>query len=276
MHKKMTLLLFIALTVPAMAQKPARLVRRNQTNSTRMVSFDLLDNRKVILQDIDRHLRLRITKDGSAGWEVAVVHKPDHADSSLNLLYQSLAWHGPHPSQIEAWQIADKYFPDHRPLDVNGYPYRVTIDLINPVVEVKGPSARFVSGTVQVSWSRTSFANPRAQQVAETSGSTAQSSRVPRAYILKAWQLDNDLKTYLWSIEETSEWNSPDIIYESLSSASLRARIGAFPPGTRISFRFSGAGNLDTINAATGKDFQDFEAFCKSKRIIFDHIINTD
>jgi hypothetical protein len=89
------LLLFIALTVPAMGQKPARLVRRNQTNSTRMVSFNLLDKREVILQNIDSHLRLRITKDGSAGWDVAVVHKPDHADSSLNLLYQSLAWHGP-------------------------------------------------------------------------------------------------------------------------------------------------------------------------------------
>ena len=88
------------------------------------------------------------------GWDVQVIQKPFDGKSSSNLLYHSLEWHGPYPSQVDAWHVTEKYFQNERELDVRGYPYRLKIVLVNPVVEGTGSDTRFVSGRVKVSWRR--------------------------------------------------------------------------------------------------------------------------
>jgi hypothetical protein len=96
-------------------------------------------------------------------------------------------------------------------------------------------------------------------------------------YALKAWQIvDGDAKTYLWSIEDQSNRDSPGALYKSLASPALRARVNLFPAGTKLKFHFSGGGDLQTAEAVTGKDFADFRAFCASRKIEFDFFINTD
>jgi hypothetical protein len=123
------------------------------------VSLDLTDKRSVVAWDIGGDLLLRAVKVVDAagrgyGWDLEVVRKPFDPNSSENLLYQSREWHGPHPSQVEAWQIGQKYFPKERELDVRGYPYTVKIDLLNPGIKGTGPDAQFVSGSLKISWRR--------------------------------------------------------------------------------------------------------------------------
>ena len=121
------------------------------TKSRGALTFDVTDKRKVITKNIDRDLLLRVEKVGS-GWDVKAVRKPYNPNSSHNLLYHSREWHGPYPSQVEAWQVTERYFPNVRELNVRGYSYLVKIALINPIVENGG----FVSGTIRISWKRKS------------------------------------------------------------------------------------------------------------------------
>jgi len=123
------------------------------------LSFSVVDKRKVLIHDIDKILLLRIVKESSVkqenfGWDVQVVRKPFDKTSSLNLLYHSVEWHGPYPSQVFAWHVADRYFRNERELEVRGYSYKLRIVLIKPVVEGTGPDTRFVSGTVKIFWQR--------------------------------------------------------------------------------------------------------------------------
>jgi hypothetical protein len=122
------------------------------------LTFDVRDKRELITRSISKDLLLRVKRVRSArqeyfGWDVEVVRKPIEANSS-NLLYHSKEWHGPYPSQVDAWQVATKYFPNQRELDVRGYPYEVKLILIDPVVEGAGES--FVSGSIQILWRRKS------------------------------------------------------------------------------------------------------------------------
>ena len=116
-------------------------------------SFDVTDGRSAIYRDISKELALRVVKDGM-GWNVQVTRKPISQKSSWNLLYHSLEWHGPYPSQVYAWHITDRYFRNERTLDVRGYPYEVRIVLVKPVVECEGPGAQFNSGRVRIFWRR--------------------------------------------------------------------------------------------------------------------------
>jgi hypothetical protein len=114
------------------------------------------DKREVITRSIDKELLLRIERadrlaQEPVGWDIQVVRKPFAVDSS-NLLYHSVEWHGPYPSQVEAWHVARKYFPNERELEVRGYPYQVKIILINPIVAGDGSS--FVSGEIKIIWKR--------------------------------------------------------------------------------------------------------------------------
>ena len=130
-------------------------------NSGGSLAFSAVDERQVILRDIDKRLLLRVEKIRSVlqknyGWDVQVIRKPYDASSSSNLLYHSQEWHGPYPCQVEAWQVAENYFPNVRELDVRGYRYELKIVLANPVVEGAGFDSRFVSGIVKISWRRKS------------------------------------------------------------------------------------------------------------------------
>jgi hypothetical protein len=116
-------------------------------------SFDLVDSRNVIYRDLNKDLVLRVVKD-EMGWNVKVTRKPINQQSSWNLLYHSLKWHGPYPSEVYAWHITERYFRNERTLNVRGYPYEVRIVLTNPMVEGEGSQARFKSGRVRISWRR--------------------------------------------------------------------------------------------------------------------------
>ena len=61
---------------------------------------------------------------------------------------------GPHPSQVYAWHVGARLFRNERELEVRGYPYVVSIVLVDPVVEGEGLDRRFISGKIKVSWRR--------------------------------------------------------------------------------------------------------------------------
>jgi hypothetical protein len=82
---------------------------------------------------------------------VEVLRRPVTIDSR-NLVYEAL--HGPDPSDVEAWHVAEKQFPNQRLLDVKGYPITIRIQLIDPRISGKGPDAQFISGRLRVRWER--------------------------------------------------------------------------------------------------------------------------
>jgi hypothetical protein len=120
----------------------------------RSFSFDLADSRVALYRDICEELVLRVVKE-DVGWSVQVTRKPAGRNSSWNLLFHSLRWHGPHPSDVYAWHVTERYYSSERTLGVRGYPYEVRITLMNPVVEGEGSRARFKSGRAKISWRRT-------------------------------------------------------------------------------------------------------------------------
>jgi hypothetical protein len=125
-----------------------------ENHSDNSMSFSLVDKRELITQDISDELLLRIVKDRrGAGWDVSVVKKPFDKKSS-NLLYHSPDWHGPYPSQIMAWQIAEKYFPNERKISTRDYPYDLIIVLTDPVIDGQSRESKFVSGNATVYWKR--------------------------------------------------------------------------------------------------------------------------
>jgi hypothetical protein len=129
-----------------------------------VLAFDVTDGRKIITRDMGGRLLLRVVKERSVsqehyGWRVEVVRKP-YQRSSRNLLYHSRRTLGAHPSQLYAWHVTSNQFPNTRDLDVLGRPFRVRVELINPIAEGDGPDSRFVSGEVRITWgdSRTGLA----------------------------------------------------------------------------------------------------------------------
>ena len=116
-------------------------------------SFDVNDSRSVISHEMSKDLSLRVIKEDS-GWIVQVARQPVSRNSSWNLLYHSLKWHGSYPSEVYPWHVAEKYFPNERKLEVRGYPYEVKIVLIDPMIEGQGSEAKFVSGRIEVFWRR--------------------------------------------------------------------------------------------------------------------------
>jgi hypothetical protein len=124
-----------------------------QTGEPSSITIDLLDNRSVVSRVIAPELLLRLQNVSAGkeheGWDVQVLHRPISVDSR-NLIHQ--APHGPDPSDVEAWHVAEKHFPNERLVDVKGYPITIRIQLIEPRVSGKGADARFVSGKLRVSW----------------------------------------------------------------------------------------------------------------------------
>jgi len=119
------------------------------------ITVDLLDNRRVVSRVISSALLLRLenTSAGNAhqGWQVEVLRRPVTIDSR-NLVYEAL--HGPDPSDVEAWHVAEKQFPNQRLLDVKGYPITIRIQVVDPRISGKGPDAQFISGRLRVRWER--------------------------------------------------------------------------------------------------------------------------
>lgn len=119
------------------------------------ISIDVTDTRKVITRDVNKNLLLRLVKDSINHehfcWYVEVFRKP-YRKNSANLIYTNKTGVTSDRSQVCAWQVSEQYFPNERELKVRGYPFAVKIALINPATEGTESSARFVSGTLEVSW----------------------------------------------------------------------------------------------------------------------------
>ena len=122
-----------------------------QGRSSGTLTLDVMDPRPEVTQVIDDRLLLRVRSQGDHDWEVQVVERPLR-EFPENLLYHSPEWHGPYPTQVFAWHIASRTFPDERWVCVRGFPYEVTIRLKDMATEGKGPDAHFVHGTVEVQW----------------------------------------------------------------------------------------------------------------------------
>lgn len=148
-------LLSACLCAPAAGARPGR---------ENAVALDVTDGRGLVTRPLGRGLLLRVVKERSArhehfGWRLEVVRAP-YGRTSPNLLYQNRAGHGADPSQVYAWHVSDRHFPDVRELKVRGQPYVVRVGLSDCRVEGSGPEARFVSGRLRISWERL----PRARQ----------------------------------------------------------------------------------------------------------------
>jgi hypothetical protein len=145
----------VSLLVAALAAIAGPATARSAPNR---LEIDVTDVRDVVTRRIDAGLVLRIVKTRSVtcddfGWDVEVVRVPEHAESP-NLLYHNALGHGPDPSQVYAWHVAEGYYPNVREIPVRGQPYVVRVELAECRVRGRAVEACFVSGTLRVSWRR--------------------------------------------------------------------------------------------------------------------------
>lgn len=128
------------------------------TRKSGEIKIDLTEKQKVFVVDIGNDLMLRVVKDSSVahsdfGWILEVVKKP-YRQTSRNLIYTNKTGTTADRSQVYAWHVAGKEFPNHRVLAIKGYSKKIKVDLIDPGVRGVGEDARFVSGKLKISWSR--------------------------------------------------------------------------------------------------------------------------
>jgi hypothetical protein len=116
-----------------------------------ILAIDVMDPRSEVTQKINDHLLMRLESNSDHEWEVQVIRQPSTEPPS-NLLYHSDQWHGPYPTQVFAWHVSSKYFPDERWLCVRGYPYEVVIRIRDVVTRGIGQDINFVRGTIEVEW----------------------------------------------------------------------------------------------------------------------------
>lgn len=122
------------------------------------LSVRVTDDRGSVEQDIDERLVL-VLQGGEFGWDVKAAERPMTL-SSPNLLYHSSEWHGPYPTQVYPWNVARQFFPNERKLAIRGYPYEVTIRIVDVRIEGEGDQAKFKEGTILVRWGRVPKAGP--------------------------------------------------------------------------------------------------------------------
>ena len=137
-----------ALSVLALVRPPAQ----DSTPFTVALRFDVTDTTATFERPLGDSLVLRVRREGSSGWIVSVV--PRSSPDEPNLLYHSLRWHGPYPTDVLAWSSQRGYFPGERLLPVYGYPYEIRIRLIDARTTGSGGSAVFEAGTIDVAWRR--------------------------------------------------------------------------------------------------------------------------
>ncbi len=121
-----------------------------------VIRFGVTDPRERIERQISEGLLLRIIRVRHArlkefGWSVEVVERPGEGGSP-NLLYHSLAWHGPYPTDVMAWHEGERLFPSSRAIRVQGFLLQVHIRLRDIATSGEGENKEFLSGTVEVSW----------------------------------------------------------------------------------------------------------------------------
>lgn len=123
---------------------------------------EVTDPRPEITRPIDAALILRMVRVPHErvphfGWEVQVLERATRG-SGTNLLRRKTFSGGPHPTDVLAWLVRDRRFPDDRTLIVPGHPYEIRIRLIDCRTEPIGNDVSFVSGRVDISWRRLDLA----------------------------------------------------------------------------------------------------------------------
>jgi hypothetical protein len=149
-----TLMRLTSLRLAALALVWLASIAQPADRAASSITVSLLDDRDSITNVMSPELLLELRGFGPKarqGWEVRVLKRPA-GFGSRNLIHS--APHGPDPSDAAAWQVAGHFFPNERVMDVRGYPFTVTIRLIDPVTTGQGPDATFVSGSLRVSWRR--------------------------------------------------------------------------------------------------------------------------
>lgn len=121
------------------------------------IQIDLTDQRKVFETDFGTNLVLRVRKDSSVqnrdfGWILEVNYKSSKRDAK-NLIYSNPTGTTADRSQVYAWQVGNREFPNYRVLTVKGRPQIIKVTLIDPKIEGEGENARFTSGKLKISWS---------------------------------------------------------------------------------------------------------------------------
>jgi hypothetical protein len=104
-------------------------------------------------------VRMADVHDRHMGWFVAVYRRPV-SKNSRNLLYHSLSWHGPYPTDLLAWIHRERYYPDDRILPVHGYAYDVRLVCQDCAVAGDSTAPYFTRGTIHVSSRRLKRAHP--------------------------------------------------------------------------------------------------------------------
>jgi len=104
-----------------------------------------------VRRQINENLLLVASPYSDEGLDIKAV-KAHAGQDSFNLLYHSEEWHGPYPTQVSAWQVAEGYFPNSRWVCVWGYPIEVHITIEHPKVKKVGDEVVFQDGTLVVSW----------------------------------------------------------------------------------------------------------------------------
>jgi len=151
----------ICLAGPAAAQG---LVNPDTLGFERVLAFSVTDTTSAYSVPLGPRLVLRVTQERTAtgtalGWYLDVERRP--ADGTgRNLLYHSLGWHGPYPTDFFAWIHRQAYFPDDRTLPVFGWPF--DLRAVCRACTVAGDSARvsFSAGTLEVWVRRRHAPNP--------------------------------------------------------------------------------------------------------------------
>jgi hypothetical protein len=137
----------------------AQPVGSDTTGFHRLLAFPVTDTTSRYEADLGDDLVLRVYRqmhaNGTAmGWYVAV-HRAPVSDTSRNLLYHSLAWHGPYPTDFLAWLHAERYYPDDRILEVQGHPLELRLVCRACATAGDGATVRFTSGTLEAAVRRT-------------------------------------------------------------------------------------------------------------------------
>jgi hypothetical protein len=111
----------------------------------------LADRRDEVRCELGEGLVLRLLRapadTATAGWDVAVTRADENFGP--NLLYHSVGWHGPYPSQVMAWHEGKNLFPSERLLAVRGHPLAVTIRVVAPSVAQSGGQRIFTGGRLE-------------------------------------------------------------------------------------------------------------------------------
>ena len=156
--------LLILLMLPSLPARAESGASGDTTGFRPLLSFPVTDTVDVHTAPLGSRLIVRVGHEADAdgtslGWYAGVYRLPLEP-ASRNLLYHSLRWHGPYPTELFAWSHRSGYFPDDRILPVYGWPYDLRLVCRACVTEGDSALAHFTAGTVEVAWRRLPHPNP--------------------------------------------------------------------------------------------------------------------